>query len=663
MAGFKDDVRENIKTGLRDAIETKTGIIGKTLRYRRKRAARLEQIDERSNELRSINSSTRQLEVSFIQISKNLQALAKTLGAAVVIQKEDISLLQKEVLTAPDLVKRERDKAELVQSAAEDTEGSSLLDNLFNILDGIDRKTKKVKKPPSAEERAKRKAKADAERAKQKAKADAERKKIESKAAKDKILAEEKARAAGKSPKEVQKIGRDAAKKTVKKAAAAEIKSIARKALMRSIGKIAAKSIPFIGVAAGAYFAVEALMRGDTTSAGLEVASSLVGPLTAIPLTLAQEFAGVYFESYGISYAEDLMQDPAGANERAAEVQRILGETAREMLTDRVVARRPDQVKTKGQDVSKAKLTPESAKNILDNGSKKDIEAFGGKARLEAIAAGAPAVRVAPPPAVQAAQQAVVTPIPPITPAPAPIAAKPVPIAPPPVSGTGLKMGGGEGLKMPSVGGDDASIMAMIKKHEGFKNKPYQDNSKGKLWTVGVGHLIGDGKTLPPEWNRTFSDEEVNALFAKDFAHHKELASKAPGWDLANASGKAALIDLTFNMGLGWVKEFKKGVEALLKGDFKTAADEFVDSKWFKQVKGRAVTVTALLREGAKGGAALTKQSPTTGTQVAQASTDVAASKPKQQNNVTVIAINDRIEQRVATPSKNRVEITQRVGG
>ena len=104
MAGFKDDVRENIKPGLRDAIETKTGIIGKTLRYRRKRAARLEQIDERSNELRLINSSTRQLEVSFIQISKNLQALAKTLGAAVVIQKEDISLLQKEVLTAPDPV-------------------------------------------------------------------------------------------------------------------------------------------------------------------------------------------------------------------------------------------------------------------------------------------------------------------------------------------------------------------------------------------------------------------------------------------------------------------------------------------------------------------------------------------------------------------------------
>jgi GH24 family phage-related lysozyme (muramidase) len=661
MAGFKDDLKENVKTGLRDAIETKTGIIGKTLRYRRKRAARLEQIDERSNELRSINSSTRQLEVSFIQISKNLQALAKTLGAAVVVQKEELAMLQKEALTTPDPVKREQDKAELAQKVVAETEGSSLFDNLLDMLDGINKKAKKIKKPPSIQERAKQKAKADAERAKQKAKADAERAKIESKAAKEKVLAEEKARAAGKSAKDVQKAGKDAAKKAVKKASAAQIKSIATKALMKSIGKIALKSIPFIGVAAGTYFAVEALMRGDTTSAGLEVASSLAGPLTAIPLTLAQVFAGVYFESYGISYAEDFLQDPEGANQRADEVRRVIQETAKEMLTDRVVPRRPDQVKVKAQDVSKANLTPAQAKNILDNGSKGDIEAFGGRARLESIAAGQGAVPVPPPPALQVAQQAAVTPIPPVTSATVPVAPKPTPIAPPPVSGTGLKMGGGEGLKMPSGGGDDASIMAMIKKHEGFKNKPYQDSRD--RWTVGVGHLIGNGKTLPPEWNRTFSDEEVNALFAKDFAHHKELASKAPGWDLANASGRAALIDLTFNMGLGWVNKFKKGTEALRKGDFKTAADEFVDSAWFKQVKGRAVTVTGLLREGAKGGGVMTNTSPATGAQVSQASTEVAASKPKQQNNVTVIAINDRIDQRVATPSKNRVELTQRVGG
>ena len=47
----------------------------------------------------------------------------------------------------------------------------------------------------------------------------------------------------------------------------------------------------------------------------------------------------------------------------------------------------------------------------------------------------------------------------------------------------------------------------MIIAHEGVRYKPYKD-SLG-LWTVGVGHLIGDGKTLPEDMNRTFSADEI----------------------------------------------------------------------------------------------------------------------------------------------------------
>ena len=219
------------------------------------------------------------------------------------------------------------------------------------------------------------------------------------------------------------------------------------------------------------------------------------------------------------------------------------------------------------------------------------------------------------------------------------------PIPPPPAAtpvqtGTGLKLGGGVGLKAPEPppGGGDKWVMDMIVQHEGFKTKPYKD-SLG-LWTIGVGHLIGDGKTLHPEWDRELTKEEVGALFAKDYEHHRRQAEKLPGWSLANEKGQAALIDLTFNMGPGWAGKFKKGVQALLKGDFKTAADEFVDSNWFKQVKGRGVTVTNLLRDGGKGGATSVAGSPSTGVQVGQQSTDVAAAKPTQQNNVTVVAIN-----------------------
>lgn len=153
--------------------------------------------------------------------------------------------------------------------------------------------------------------------------------------------------------------------------------------------------------------------------------------------------------------------------------------------------------------------------------------------------------------------------------------------------------------KVPTPTGDDKWIMDMIKKHEGVRTRPYKD-SLG-LWTVGVGHLIGDGKTLPPEWNREFTMEEIDALFAKDYEKHKKQAEAGPGYDKANEKGRGALIDLAFNMGGAWYKKFKNASAALASGDFSKAAEELTDSQWFKQVKGRAQTVVAMIRDGLGG--------------------------------------------------------------
>jgi GH24 family phage-related lysozyme (muramidase) len=159
-------------------------------------------------------------------------------------------------------------------------------------------------------------------------------------------------------------------------------------------------------------------------------------------------------------------------------------------------------------------------------------------------------------------------------------------------------------IKPPVISGGDKSVMEMVKKHEGVRTKPYKD-SLG-LWTVGVGHLIGDGKILPEEWkNRELTMQEVDELFAKDFQKHKEMAMAGPGWNKANAVGQAALIDLTFNMGAWW-KKFKNAAKALDAGDFTKAADELQykdpatkePSLWYQQVKGRAVTIVDMIRGG-----------------------------------------------------------------
>ena len=157
--------------------------------------------------------------------------------------------------------------------------------------------------------------------------------------------------------------------------------------------------------------------------------------------------------------------------------------------------------------------------------------------------------------------------------------------------------------KAPAMGSLD-DTKKMIIKHEGIKDMPYKD-SLG-LWTVGVGHLIGDGKSLPPEYNRKFTQAEIMKMFDDDFNHHAKAAEKIPGYSKANAGGQGALIDLTFNMGNSWYKKWPNFCKKLAEGDFKGAADELAGSKWAQQVKSRAQTIIGLVTGAGEGGAAPT---------------------------------------------------------
>ena len=192
------------------------------------------------------------------------------------------------------------------------------------------------------------------------------------------------------------------------------------------------------------------------------------------------------------------------------------------------------------------------------------------------------------PPAAASTPAPTPTPPPPApTPTPAPAPA-PAPAATPSAStkstGTGTL----------STGGGDAVAKNMIKRHEGVRYKPYKD-SLG-LWTIGVGHLIGDGKSLPPEYNREFSAEEVDQLFNKDFEHHQDAAEKIPGYDKIDNKGQAALTDLTFNMGPTWYKKWKNFSKSMAAGDVEGAANNLESSKWYGQVGSRAPEVVAMLR-------------------------------------------------------------------
>ena len=147
--------------------------------------------------------------------------------------------------------------------------------------------------------------------------------------------------------------------------------------------------------------------------------------------------------------------------------------------------------------------------------------------------------------------------------------------------------GKGSGGKM---GEDD--IKKMIIGHEGMRLEPYQD-TKG-LWTVGVGHLIG--KSLPPEWNKTFTTEQMERLFDQEYAHHRSKAEGIPGFNKLDSKGQGALTDLTFNMGPSWYKKFPRFTAALEKGDMEGAASRLENSAWYGQVGARAPKIVDMVR-------------------------------------------------------------------
>lgn len=116
----------------------------------------------------------------------------------------------------------------------------------------------------------------------------------------------------------------------------------------------------------------------------------------------------------------------------------------------------------------------------------------------------------------------------------------------------------------------------MIKHHEGVRLKPYQDPIG--LWTVGVGHLIGDGKTLPIEWFRTLTIDEVDELLKSDLRKFERGVLRLCPNHLTQ-SRFDALVSFAFNVGLGNLQASTLR-QKHNRGDILGAAQEFL--RWNK---------------------------------------------------------------------------------
>lgn len=128
---------------------------------------------------------------------------------------------------------------------------------------------------------------------------------------------------------------------------------------------------------------------------------------------------------------------------------------------------------------------------------------------------------------------------------------------------------------------------------EGRVLTSYQDSSEERLWTVGIGHLLGPTRRVI-----TITDAECEAWFDHDAGAAEIVArSLAPGFDLLSDARQRALVNMAFNLG-GRLAGFKRFLTALNAQNWQQAALEMADSKWAKQVGARAERIQAMILAG-----------------------------------------------------------------
>jgi lysozyme len=108
--------------------------------------------------------------------------------------------------------------------------------------------------------------------------------------------------------------------------------------------------------------------------------------------------------------------------------------------------------------------------------------------------------------------------------------------------------------------------------------------------TFGIGHLVLDRDTehgLPV--GTPVSEDRVSECFEQDVQIVIEDCKKLHGgWDGYPEEVKQIVANMMFNMGLTRLSKFNKHNAALQCGDWKEAAVEGRDSRWYKQVTNRA---------------------------------------------------------------------------
>lgn len=123
-------------------------------------------------------------------------------------------------------------------------------------------------------------------------------------------------------------------------------------------------------------------------------------------------------------------------------------------------------------------------------------------------------------------------------------------------------------------------LVERLKVEEGFREYPYKDTEG--IWTFGYGFNIEDGITrYEAEW----------LLRHRVMERIKELSRVIKGWSRLSPNRQAALINMSYQMGVPRLLKFKKTLRLIAQGKHYAASIEMLDSAWARKTPNRAKRV------------------------------------------------------------------------
>lgn len=151
-----------------------------------------------------------------------------------------------------------------------------------------------------------------------------------------------------------------------------------------------------------------------------------------------------------------------------------------------------------------------------------------------------------------------------------------------------------------------------IKKHEGFSGTPYL--CPAGFWSIGYGRnlesnplnyfekvWLNESAGIPQDEERDFNITPLNRreaeyLLKNDLNNVLKYATRLPYYAELNHERRGVIINMIFNLGFGSFQKFTKMDAALKVHDYETASIEMLDSKWARQVKGRAIELSRTMK-------------------------------------------------------------------